>query len=159
MGREIELLGREYAFWTGTIAEVMSQQLAKERVTAMLSGFFAVLALLLASIGLYGLLSYTVMRRTREIGIRIALGAQAENVLWIVLREALALALIGITIGIPCALAASRWIASMLFGLSSSDLPTLVSVSVLLLAVALLAGYIPARRACGVDPIVALRSE
>ncbi|HET6179323.1 MAG TPA: FtsX-like permease family protein [Candidatus Sulfotelmatobacter sp.] len=91
--------------------------------------------------------------------IRMALGAQAENVLWVVLREALVLALIGITIGIPCSLVATLWIASMLFALSSNDLPSLVFVSLLLLAVALLAGYLPARRACGVDPVVALRSE
>jgi len=141
------------------LALVMNRQLAKGHVTAILSGFFAVLALLLTCIGLYGLVSYTVTRRTREIGVRMALGAQGENILWIVLHEVLALALIGITIGIPCALAASRWIASMLFGVSSSDLPTLVCVSLLLLVVALLAGYVPARRACGVDPMVALRSE
>jgi predicted permease len=159
VGHEIDSLGREYPFWMGTIAEVMSRQLAKERAIAMLSSFFAVLALLLASLGLYGLMSYAVTRRTREIGIRMALGAQPENILWIVLREVLTLALIGIAIGIPCALAASRWIASMLFELSSSDLPTLLSVSLLLLAVALLAGYLPARRACAVDPIVALRGE
>jgi hypothetical protein len=114
----------------------------EERVTAMLSGFFATLALLLASIGLYGLMSYTVTRRTREIGIRVAVGAQRQNVLWFVLRETLALALLGISIGIPSALAATRLISSMLFGLSSSDLPTITGVSLLLLLVALLAGYL-----------------
>jgi len=159
VGHEIESLGREYPFWTGTIAELMSQQLAKERVTAMLSGFFAVLALLLACIGLYGLMSYTVTRRAREIGIRVALGAQRENVLWIVLRETLVLALFGIAFGIPSALVATRLIASMLFGLSASDLPTITGASLLLLLVALFAGFLPARRASGVDPMVTLRTE
>ncbi|HEY6266727.1 MAG TPA: ABC transporter permease [Candidatus Acidoferrum sp.] len=159
VGQEIEALGHEYPLHTKTVAQVISQELVEERVTAMLSGFFAVLALLLASIGLYGLMSYAVTRRTREIGIRVALGAQRENVLWIVLRETLVLALFGIAIGIPSALAATRFIASMLFGLSPRDLPTIAGVSLLLLLVALLAGYLPARRASGIDPMVALRAE
>jgi predicted permease len=160
VGQEIEALGHEYPLHTKTVAQVISQELVEERVTAMLSGFFAVLALLLASIGLYGLMSYAVTRRTREIGIRVALGAQRENVLWIVLRETLVLALFGIAIGIPSALAATRFIASMLFGLSQSDLPTITGgVSLLLLVVALFAGYLPARRASGIDPMVALRTE
>ena len=128
-------------------------------MTALLSAFFAALALLLASIGLYGLMSDAVTRRTREIGIRVAVGAQRQNVLWLVLRETLALALGGIAIGIPSALAATRLIASMLFGLSPSDLSTITSVSLLLLLVALLAGYLRARRASAIDPIVALRRE
>ena len=159
VGHEIESLGREYPFWTGTIAEVMSQQLAKERVTAMLSGFFAVLALLLACVGLYGLTSYTITRRTREIGIRVALGAQRRTILWSVVRETLVLALFGIVLGIPCALVATRLIASMLFGISPGNLHTVTSVSLALLLVALLAGFLPARRASGVDPTVALRAE
>jgi ABC-type antimicrobial peptide transport system permease subunit len=140
----------------------MSQQLAKERkdhVIAVLSGFFAFLALLLACIGLYGVMSYTVTRRTREIGIRIALGAQRGTILWTVLRETLGLALFGIAIGIPSALFATRLIASMLFGLSPGDLPTVISVSLLLLLVALFAGFLPAWRASGVDPTVGLRTE
>jgi ABC-type antimicrobial peptide transport system permease subunit len=125
----------------------------------MLSGFFAGLALLLASIGLYGLMSYTVTRRTREIGIRVAVGAQRQNVLWLVLRETLALALFGIAIGILAAIAATHLIAKMLFGLSPSDLPTITGVSLLLLLVALLAGYLPARRASSIDPMDALRAD
>jgi putative ABC transport system permease protein len=155
----IDSLGHEYALTTKTVAESVDSQLVEERVIALLSGFFGALALLLASIGLYGLMSYAVTRRTREMGIRVALGAQRKNVLWIVLRETLALALIGLAIGIPCAVAACRFISSLLFGLSPSDLPTIAVVSLLLLLVALFAGYIPARRASSIDPLVALRSE
>ncbi len=159
VGSEIDSLGHEYVLRTRTVTQIISRILVEERVTAVLAGFFAALALLLASIGLYGLMSYAVTRRTREIGIRVALGAQPGKVLLIVLRETLALALLGIALGIPCALAASRLIASMLFGLSSNDFPTVVTVSLLLVAVALLAGYLPARRASVIDPIVALRTE
>ncbi len=159
INHEIESLGHEYALRARTMEQMMSRTLVKAHVLAMLSSFFAALALLLASVGLYGLMSYAVTRRTREIGVRVALGAQPQNVLWIVLRETLALALLGIAIGIPCALGASRLIASMLFGLSSNDLPTIVVVSLLLLFVALFAGYFPARRASGIDPIDALRVE
>jgi ABC-type antimicrobial peptide transport system permease subunit len=159
VSHEIESLGHEYALETKTIKQTTSQVLTEERVTAMLSGFFAALALLLAAIGLYGLMSYTVTRRTREIGIRVAVGAQRQNVLWLVLRETLALAFLGVAIGIPSALAATRLIAKMLFGLSPSDLPTVSAASLLLLLVALIAGYLPARRASAIDPIVALRTD
>ena len=159
IGHDVESLGREYVLRSRTVEQVISMQLVEERVTAMLSGFFATLALLLASIGLYGLMSYAVTRRTREIGIRVAVGAQRKNVLWIVLRETLALTLVGVVIGILCALAASRLVASMLFGLSPNDLPTIGGVSLVLLIVALLAGYLPARRASAIDPMVALRTE
>jgi predicted permease len=159
VGHEIESLGYEHPIWTRTISEVMGQQLAKEPVTAVLSSFYAALALLLASIGLYGLMSYTVTLRTREIGIRVAVGAQRKNVLWLVLRETLALALLGIAVGIPAALAATHLIASTLFGLSPNDISTVTAVSLLLLLVALFAGYLPARRASAIDPIVALRAD
>ena len=159
IGHDVESLGHEYVLRTRTVAQTINAELVEERVTAILSGFFAALAILLASIGLYGLMSYAVTRRTREIGIRVAVGAQREGVLWLVLRETLTLALLGIAIGIPSALAATRLIASMLFGLTSSDVPTIVAVSALLLVVALFAGYLPARRASAIDPIVALRTE
>jgi predicted permease len=156
---EVESLGHEYALQARTIQQETNQALTEERVTALLSAFFALLALLLASIGLYGLMSYAVTCRTRELGIRVAVGAQRRDILWIVLRETLTLAVIGLAIGIPSAIAACRLISTMLFGLSPSDLPTIAVVSVLLLAVALFAGYIPARRASSTDPLVALRSD
>ena len=159
IAHEIRSLGREYPFWTGTIAEAVSEQLARERVIAMLSGFFAVLALLLASIGLYGVMSYTVTRRTREIGIRVVLGAKRRTVLWMMLGEALALVLFGIALGIPAAFGATRLIAGMLFGVSANDPTTITAVVVLLVSVALLAGFLPARSASGVDPMIALRRE
>jgi predicted permease len=159
IGHEVDSLGHEYVLRARTVAQTIDAELVEERVTAMLSAFFAALALLLASIGLYGLMSYTVTRRTREIGIRVAVGAQRQVVLWLVLRETLTLALLGIAIGIPSALAATRLIGKMLFGLSPTDVPTITVVSLLLLLVALFAGYLPARRASAIDPIVALRAE
>ena len=159
LSQQIASLGHEYALSTKTVAEVISNELTEERVVAMLSAFFASLALLLASIGLYGLMSYAVTRRTREIGIRVALGAHRQNVLWMVLREGLTLALFGMLIGIPAALAACRFLSALLFGLSPSDVPTLAAVSLLLLLVAFFAGYLPARRASSTDPLTALRSD
>jgi len=159
VAREVDSLGHEYVLQTKTVAQVTGEALLPERVTATLAGFFAALALLLASAGLYGLMSYAVTRRTREMGIRVAVGAQRRNVLWIVLREALLLGLVGIAIGLPCALAAGRLLAGMLFDISPNDLATITGVSLLLLAVALFAGYLPARRASRIDPVVALRAE
>src|SRR5438094_1128645 len=159
IGRAIESLGHEYALRTATVDQMMSRVLVNERVIALLSGFFGALALLLASIGLYGLMSYGVARRTREIGVRVALGAQQGSVRWMILRETLALTLLGIAIGIPSGLVATRLIASMLFGLSPSDLSAIVTACFLLLVVALFAGYLPARRASSIDPILALRAE
>ena len=112
---------------TKTVEQVTGELLVSERVNAMLCSFFAGLALLLASIGLYGLMSYSVTRRTREIGVRVALGAQQRSVRWMILRETLALTLLGVAVGIPSALAVNRLIASMLYGLSPSDLSTIVT--------------------------------
>jgi predicted permease len=159
IGREIDSLGHEYLSRSQTVEQAMSRFLVNERVIALLSTFFAALALLLASIGLYGLMSYGVTRRTREIGVRVALGAQQGSVRWMILRETFALVLLGIAIGIPSGLAASRLIASMLFGLSPGDLSTIATACLLLLAVAFVAGYLPARRASSIDPILALRTE
>ncbi|HKW33814.1 MAG TPA: ABC transporter permease [Candidatus Acidoferrum sp.] len=159
IGHEIESLGREYPMRAATVHQMVNRVLVNERVIALLSGFFAALALLLASIGLYGLMSYGVTRRTREIGVRVALGAQQGRVRWMILGETLALTLFGIAIGIPSGLAATRLIASMLFGLSPNDLSTIVTACLLLLVVGFVAGYLPARKASSIDPILALHTE
>ena len=139
--------------------EEVKGQAREERSMAMLLGFFGALALVLSSIGLYGTMSYVVSRRTRELGIRLALGAQRKDLLRMVLREALQQVVIGVAIGIPVALAGARMIASMLFGVKTTD-PAPISVAVLVMgAIALVAGYLPARRATKVDPIEALRYE
>jgi ABC-type antimicrobial peptide transport system permease subunit len=118
-----------------------------------------VLALVLACVGLYGVMSYTVSGRTKEIGLRMALGAQRPAVLKMVLGEAVKLVLIGVLVGVPAALAASRLLSSILFGLKATDPVSLAAVVAVLALVALLAGLIPARRATKVDPMVALRYE
>jgi predicted permease len=163
MAREIrqavEPLGHEYVAGVKTVTEYMDRTFLQQRVIAMLSAFFGALALLIAGIGVFGLMAYSVTQRTRELGIRLALGAQRNSVLKMILRETLALTLIGIIIGVPCALAATRLIAHMLFGVTPYDPVTLAVVAAALLTVGALAGYIPARRAMCVDPMVALRYE
>jgi ABC-type antimicrobial peptide transport system permease subunit len=131
----------------------------RERLMATLSGFFGLLALVLACIGLYGILSYGVASRTTELGIRMALGAQRGAVFWLILREALWLVLIGMAVGLPLIFALTRLAATLLFDLSPTDPVSLSAAALLLFGVALLAGYLPSRRATRVDPIVALRYE
>ena len=133
--------------------------LFEERLIARLSGFFGVLALVLACIGLYGLLSYEVSRRTREIGIRMALGAQPANVLKLVLGQGIALAVVGAALGVGVAIGVTRYLATMLYDVHADDPITIIAVATLLVLVAFAACYIPARRATRVDPMVALRHE
>jgi predicted permease len=139
--------------------EQVSDTLFTERLVALLAMFFGALATLLAAIGLYGVMSYTVSRRTREIGLRMALGAARGSVLWMVLREVIALTAAGIVLGVPAALAVSRLIEAQLFGLSSTDPLTLGAAAFTLTLIALLAGYLPAHRATRIDPMLALRTE
>jgi len=155
----VESFGRESVFSVKTVQEGIGRSLLRERVTAMLSAYFGGLALLLAAIGLYGLMAYSVTKRTREIGIRMALGASPKSVRTMVLRETFVLAALGLAIGLPCAIAASRMIARMLYGVAGHDGPTLLGVCVVLAAAAGLAGFLPARRATRLDPMVALRQE
>jgi predicted permease len=142
-----------------TLNEQVGRSIADQRLVAQLSTFFGLLAVFLSCIGIYGVMSYVVTKRTNEIGIRMALGAQRTGVLWIVLREILMLAATGVAIGVPIALAADRLVSNMLFGLKPGDPITLVCATSVLLVVATIAGYLPARRASRVDPIVALRYE
>jgi predicted permease len=142
-----------------TLSAQMDERLQQDRLIAQLVSFFGGLALLLACIGLYGVMAQGVARRTNEIGIRIALGARGTSILWMVLREVLMLVVVGLCIGIPVALFASRFVSSQLFGLTGNDPLTLLGAAVVLMIVALLAGFIPARRAAKVNPLTALRYE
>jgi len=145
--------------WVRTVDRLVTDVLSTDIMIARLSSFFGGLALLLACIGLYGVMSYTVNGRTKEIGLRMALGAQRSSVLSMVLKEVMTLVLIGVAVGIPAALVASRSLSSLLFGLNPADPVSLGIVILLLSGVAMLAGLIPARRATKVDPLVALRYE
>lgn len=152
-------LGHEYVASVSTVREEIGQSLVRERLTAMLAGFFGGLALLLAAIGLYGLIANSVAGRTREIGLRMALGAQREAIARMVMREVLILICLGLGIGVGCALGAGRLVAHMLYGISPHDPVTLGAAAGVMIAVGLVAAYLPARRAMRVDPVRALRNE
>ena len=137
----------------------LSTQLAQPRFNMMLLAVFAGVAMILAAIGIYGVIAYSVTQRTREIGIRMALGAQRAQMLGMVLRQSLMLVAIGITIGFLVALAATRVMATLLYGVGANDVSIYATVIALLSAAAFLASYVPARRAMKVDPMVALRYE
>jgi predicted permease len=142
-----------------TLSRLVDDSVVNRRAIAMLSAFFGALALLLASIGIYGVTSYGIARRTNEFGVRLALGAQRRDVLWLVLRETARLGAAGATVGLVLALAAGRFVASLLFRLTPYDPSALVAALSAMIAVALLAGYLPALRATRIDPLVALRRE
>lgn len=157
--RTVRLLGHQYVWRIHTISQDINGSLLRERVTAMLSAFFGVLALLIAGIGLYGLTAYNVSRRTHEIGIRVTLGARPGAIQRMVLRESLILVAAGIAIGMPCALAATRLVGHMLYGLTPDDPVTMAAAGASLVGAGLLSAFTPARRATKVDPMVALRHE
>ena len=142
-----------------TVNEQIERRLVIRRLMADLSAFFGALALVMAAIGLYGVMSYSMSRRTSEIGIRMALGASETGVFGMVLSETFRLVAVGVAIGLPCALGAGRLIASQLFGLTWAD-PGTVALSVaVIFGTTLIAGYVPARRAARIDPMDALRND
>jgi len=157
---ELQQLDREQPMASiATMEQLLADSLSRARFTMLLLGIFAAVALLLAAVGIYGLIAYSVTQRTQELGIRIALGAQRRDVLRLVLGQGTRLTLLGLALGIAAALGITRLLASLLFGISATDPLTFAGVAALLAFVALLACFIPARRATRVDPIVALRYE
>jgi ABC-type antimicrobial peptide transport system permease subunit len=158
--REGEKLGSEVSISEPkTIRQQIDESIFQDRLVATVGGFFGGLALLLAAIGLYGVMAYSAARRAREIGIRIAMGARRGAVLWMVLRGSLSLVMGGLAIGIPVSLVAARKVAPVLFGIRAEDSLTFVSTACVLLAVGLAAAYVPARRAASMEPMLVLRQE
>ncbi len=142
-----------------TFEEQVDQSVFADRLVTYLSTCLALLASLLAAVGLYGVMAYVVARRTREIGIRMALGATQKNVSWLILSDVIRMTLIGLAIGLPCAYAIGRLVQSLLYGVKASDPVVFLASALLLAAVTLLAGGLPALKAASVDPMVALRYE
>ena len=149
--RNVEVLGLR------SLDAQIAGSISNERIVASLSGFFGLFALTLAMIGLYGLMAYAVASRTREIGIRLALGAQRSDIFRLVLNHGMKMALIGVALGLIAAFALTRLLSKLLYGVSATDPITFIAIAFLVTAVAVLAFVIPARRATKVDPLVALR--
>jgi len=142
-----------------SLEEEVNRSIATQSLIARLSGFFAILAVFLACIGIYGLLSYSVASRTSELGIRLALGAQSPALLWMILRESILLLIVGLAIGVPVAMTSTRILKSLLYELSPLD-PMAISIAIAAVAVmTLAAAWLPARRATKVDPMIALRCD
>jgi ABC-type antimicrobial peptide transport system permease subunit len=146
-------------FGAQTLNEVIADSLSRQRFSMILLNAFAVVALLLASVGLYGVISYLVGQRTQELGIRLALGAQRRDVLRLVLGHGMKMALGGVALGLAAALGLTRLLGQMLYGVSATDPATFTAIALLLTTVALAACFIPAWRATKVDPLVALRHD
>jgi len=142
-----------------TMEQIVSNSVADRRFSMLLLGVFAAVALILAAVGIYGVMAYSVSQRTHEIGIRLALGATARDVLRLVVGQGMLLAIVGVIIGLAASFGVTRWISTMLFGVSTTDVAIFSAIPLLLAAVALVACLVPARRATKVDPIVALRCE
>jgi len=141
------------------LTTLIDQSMLRERMVARLSLLLGIIAAVLASVGLYGILAYSVTRRTNEIGIRMAIGAMARDIVWMVLRETFGLVAIGIVIGIPIALGVSRYVESLLYNLRATDGLTIAAVVLLMVAIALIAAIAPSHRAATVDPLRALRHD
>ena len=141
------------------LSQMVSQTLSQSRFNTGLLAVFAAVAIILAAVGIYGVIAYNVAQRTKEIGIRMALGAQRRAMLAMILRQSLTMAAIGIAVGLIGAFAATRLLSALLFGIGATDLATYVSVILLLSVAAFMAGLLPARRAMKVDPVIALRYE
>ena len=142
-----------------TVQGQLDETLLTDRLIALLSAGFGLLATLLASIGLYGVMAFIVARRRKEIGLRLALGAEPSGVMWIVMREVLILLVIGLAVGVPAAIGLGRYVSSQLYGIQPNDPWMAIGTVLLLTAVSAAAGLIPARRASRIDPILALRYE
>jgi len=154
-----EIDSREVVYNVQTMEEVVSNSFAARRLSMILLGVFAALALVLACGGIYGVISYLVGQHTHEIGVRMAMGAQRSDVLWLVIGHGARMAFVGVAIGIGAALGLTRLMASQLFGVSTHDPLTFAGVAMLLIIVAVAACYIPARRAMRLDPMIALRYQ
>ena len=157
---QVAALNKDQAVYNvRTMEQSVAQSVARRRFSMLLLTVFAVTALALASLGIYGLLSYAVAQRSREIGVRIALGAKSSDVLKLVIGQGMKLAFIGVAIGLVASLALTRTVKTLLFGVSATDPLTFAAIALLLTLVALLACFVPARRATKVDPLAALRAE